>query len=624
MNQDIQNVVQLLNATLTLYEQNKSGGLSPDSPQVQKWKQVCTDTVAEMGSSEELRRLRDAFHLSHEALAVICLAALPELDTAYSDSYTQLSASGNRVPDFDLLASMVCTDHPSKSQLSLSLDSRSPLFFWNYLNAKGKGPMANRSLSLDPILIACLNGTLNEAPGNLLSYWPGSPLQLKADADLHTTNTPLQIITGGGSPERQLTVAINLAARYFKQPLYRLNSALLNAHDDADGLRKALAFVVLKKGVVYWQDGLSDLNTHQHYVPVINAWLKASGSILFAGESGSSNFPEALDPLAVSTIPLAPLSDEDKTQVWKGMGYAFLGNNEVDWEHCAQRYSCNVARIGKALMPLKQGRQTGTKFSAASVMDSYMSTSPASIADGMAQLVAPQGTVSDMVLNFSTQKELNALSNAFLNRSKLKGLPAPGVMCILHGTPGNGKTMAAHALASDLRLPLYQVNYAHTASATPDQLTKLFSEGEQHSAALLFDQAETFFAPDDGRDSKKDMIVAFLVQKAETYPGLVFLTTSEPDKIAGAIRRRARSISFSELTPGQRISLMQKTAARNDAVFEQHVNLQHVATAYKLSARHINRMVCNAVLAASANTTPSAKTVITADHLKHALHYELK
>jgi len=623
MNQDIQTIRQLIDATLELFAQDHSGNLNPESDQVKKWIQVCTDTVADMGRSDEMRRIRDALHLSNEALAVVCLIALPETDSAYRNVFERFSPSRNRVPDLDLLTSIVCTDYPSKSKLLHSLDSRSPLFLWKYLVAKGKGPLANRSLSIDPILTACLNGTLNEAPGNLLSYWPGSPLQLKADADLKTNNTPLQIISGGGSPERQLTVAINLSNNFFKIPLYRLNAALLRAQKGTDGLRQAFVYATLKKASVYWQDGLRDINAYPEYGSFAGSWLKMPGSVLFAGETESSDFPETLDPLAVTNIPLSPLSNSDKTLVWSQMGYAFLGKNAIDWEQCALRYNCNVARIGKTLMRQRQGQQTGAAYSVESVMDSYLNTSPQGIGDGIGELVSSGGALADMVMNYSTQKEFHSLCDAFVNRSKLKNLPSPGMICILQGPPGIGKTMAAHALASELRIPLYRINYSKAASASASQFSTLFSEGNQTSAALLFDDADLLFASKSESNNPGDLISAFLIQKAESYPGLIILTTNVPDKIDPAIRRRARTISFSHLTPAQRISLMQTTAAQNDAVFDKHVDVTHIANSFELTPLHVKRMICNAVVSARANSTPS-KTIITAEDFAAALKLERK
>lgn len=622
MNQDIQTITQLVDATLDLLADKNVKDLNADSPQLQKWKQVCTRTVGDMGQSPGLQRLREALHLDKEALAVVCLLALPEVNSVYADVFGQLLPSGSKAPDLDLLSSMVCTSYDAKSDLLQTLDSRSPLFFWQYLAAEEKGPLANRSLSLDPTLKACIAGTLDEAPGNLLSYWPGSPLHLKADADIHANPTPLQIIRGGDSPERRLTVAIHLAQRTFKMPLYSVNTGLLDLQG-VDALRQLFAFATLKKAAVYWPEGVNDLNTHAQYVPLVAAWLKIPGSILFAGEETSTHFPEGLDPFSASTIHLSPLDDADKTQMWKSMSHAFIGSNAVQWEQFSQRYNPNnVKRIGETLMKHKHGKQAEGQYSAASIMESFLKTSPASIAGGMAQLSPSEGSVSDMMLNHSVQNEFHALCNAFLNRAKLHGSPTPGIICILQGAPGTGKTTAAHALAADLKVPLYVVDCSKIRSASEGQLSTLFADGASNSAALLFDNADALFAAKSDVSGATHLLIAFLAGKVETYNGLVLFATSEPDKIPSALRRRARTITIPHLTPAQRISLMQKTATQNHAFFDEHVNLPKLLSAYKFTGRHIKRMVCNAILSARANTASSEKIRITNDHLKHALKYE--
>lgn len=482
--------------------------------------------------------------------------------------------------------------------------------------------MANRPLSLDPVLSSFFSGTLEEAPGNLLSYWPGSPLKLKADSDIHTSNQPLQIICGGGSSERQLTVAINLANSFFKKPLYRLNADIVHTQPGDDALRRAFSFALLKKAAVYWQDALQDLNAHPENIGVTKAWL--NGNVLFAGDSLNADFPEVIDPLAATTIQLTPLDNADKTQVWKNMGAAFLGNNTVQWEQCAQRYGSNIARVGKALLRQKQGKNADGNYSTASVMQSFLDTSPASIGGGLAQLQPSQGSVTDMVLNYSVQKELHAVSDAFLNRATLQNSPSPGIVCLLQGPPGNGKTMAAQALAADLKLPLYQLNCSELKSASEGALGNLFSEAEQNGAALLFDEADAFFTSKDDRSGPGALITSFLIHKAESYPGLMLLTTNKPGRIDPSFLRRARTITMVLPTPGQRISLMHKTAEHNNAVFDQHVNLAYYASAFELTHRHVNRIVCNAVLAARARSTSSEKVRITNADFKQALQYELK
>lgn len=68
----------------------------------------------------------------------------------------------------------------------------------------------------------------------------------------------------------------------------------------------------------------------------------------------------------------------------------------------------------------------------------------------------------------------------------------------LYGLPGTGKTMAAHAIASALKRPMFAVNYADIESKyvgeTSKNLTRLFKEAELIDAIIFFDEADAMLS----------------------------------------------------------------------------------------------------------------------------------
>ncbi|RQH05009.1 AAA family ATPase [Paraburkholderia dinghuensis] len=83
----------------------------------------------------------------------------------------------------------------------------------------------------------------------------------------------------------------------------------------------------------------------------------------------------------------------------------------------------------------------------------------------------------------------------------LDGEPRNGIL--LHGEPGNGKTMFAEALAGELGIPFLSVAFGDMASKwineTPEKLRGLFRTARRCAPCVLFiDEVDSFLKPRDG------------------------------------------------------------------------------------------------------------------------------
>jgi transitional endoplasmic reticulum ATPase len=131
------------------------------------------------------------------------------------------------------------------------------------------------------------------------------------------------------------------------------------------------------------------------------------------------------------------------------------------------------------------------------------------------QAVRPRYKASDVVGMQGLMDELAALAARNANS---KGAQARNGI-LLHGDPGNGKTMYAHVLADRLRLPIIEAELGSIKSRwinqSAEQIAKMFEDARRQAPCVLFlDEATSLLAnrsgPDVGHSEDKKATDAFL------------------------------------------------------------------------------------------------------------------
>jgi SpoVK/Ycf46/Vps4 family AAA+-type ATPase len=142
--------------------------------------------------------------------------------------------------------------------------------------------------------------------------------------------------------------------------------------------------------------------------------------------------------------------------------------------------------------------------------------------------------LEEVVKEFKNKQRLSSLG--IQRRSKL----------ILHGPPGCGKSLAAQALANELKLPLFVVRFDSIIGAylgqTATHLRQLFQFAEVNQCVLLFDEIDALGkrrgSPTDV--GELDRIVIALMQELELsiLQGFVIATSNIPGSLDPALWRR--------------------------------------------------------------------------------------
>jgi len=136
-----------------------------------------------------------------------------------------------------------------------------------------------------------------------------------------------------------------------------------------------------------------------------------------------------------------------------------------------------------------------------------------------------------------------------------------GVKALFSGPSGTGKTMAARAVATALRLPLYRVDLASVVSKwigeTEKNLREALAAAEAAGAVLLFDEGDALLGKrgevSHGTDRYANMEVSYLLQAVEAYDGIAVVTTNARGNVDSAFERRFDAcIEFQPPAPRER------------------------------------------------------------------------
>ncbi|KAJ8593330.1 P-loop containing nucleoside triphosphate hydrolase protein, partial [Rhizopogon salebrosus TDB-379] len=124
-----------------------------------------------------------------------------------------------------------------------------------------------------------------------------------------------------------------------------------------------------------------------------------------------------------------------------------------------------------------------------------------------------------------------------------------GLVGLLAGPPGCGKTLTAEAVAEVTRRPLYCVSAGElgTDAKTVDKaLIQILELAQTWKAVLLLDEADVFLFQRSSSDVVRNALVSIFLRQLEYYQGILFLTTNMIAQCDAAFESR---IHFTVLYP---------------------------------------------------------------------------
>jgi hypothetical protein len=174
--------------------------------------------------------------------------------------------------------------------------------------------------------------------------------------------------------------------------------------------------------------------------------------------------------------------------------------------------------------------------------------------DTLATRIDLRGDWDAIAVSERTREELTFLEHRCRHRERLHrqggvGMAAQascGVRALFSGPSGTGKTLAAQLLAAALDKDLYRIDLASIVNKflgeTEKRLSQLFAASEELDVVLLLDEGDSLLTQRTSVQSSNDryanLETNYLLQRMESFEGILLVTTNASDRIDQAFQRR--------------------------------------------------------------------------------------
>ena len=217
----------------------------------------------------------------------------------------------------------------------------------------------------------------------------------------------------------------------------------------------------------------------------------------------------------------------------------------------------------------------------------------------------------DLIVNESVHAHINQIKlwikhhQTLMNEWGLKKKVLPGYRTLFFGPPGTGKTLTATLLGKEFERPVYRIDLSQVVSKyigeTEKNLEKIFNQAENKNWILLFDEADALFSKRTSTKSSNDRYanqeVSYLLQRVESFNGLVILTSNFKNNIDDAFLRRFNSVvKFAKPNLEERQKLWQNS--KPDEIEIEDKLIKQLANHYELTGAQIVSCIMHASLLA--------------------------
>ncbi|KAH7026713.1 AAA family ATPase [Microdochium trichocladiopsis] len=179
--------------------------------------------------------------------------------------------------------------------------------------------------------------------------------------------------------------------------------------------------------------------------------------------------------------------------------------------------------------------------------------------DNMSPVVWQKQAFADLVVDDETKELVQALVMKQLTTEQSTDLIAGkgnGLIILLHGGPGTGKTFTAEGVAEFAEKPLLRVtcgDVGAVAGVVERKLQSSFYLGKKWDCVVLLDEADVFLEERDMKDLNRNALVSVFLRELEYHDGILNLTSNRVGTFEEAFKSRIQlSLHYENLGITQR------------------------------------------------------------------------
>lgn len=170
-----------------------------------------------------------------------------------------------------------------------------------------------------------------------------------------------------------------------------------------------------------------------------------------------------------------------------------------------------------------------------------------------------------------------------------------GLIFVLHGPPGVGKTLTAETVAEYTKRPLYVISSGDLGTDSTHlekSLSRALDLATTWKAVLLIDEADVFLERRESRDVKRNALVSIFLRVLEYYQGILFLTSNRVRYFDDAFKSRIHvPLQFKALDAASRRRIWKVFLARADGQHQLHEDDFESLAQQDLNGRQIKSIV---------------------------------
>ncbi|KAK8216109.1 hypothetical protein IWZ01DRAFT_496099 [Phyllosticta capitalensis] len=191
----------------------------------------------------------------------------------------------------------------------------------------------------------------------------------------------------------------------------------------------------------------------------------------------------------------------------------------------------------------------------------------------MSEVSWDKDAFESLVMETSTKELIKALVTSQIDPSQATELMSDkgnGLILLLHGGPGTGKTLTAESVAEYTKKPLYRItcgDIGTTPSEVEKYLNVVLDLGRRWDCVVLLDEAEVFLQERSLEDLARNSLVSVFLRVLEYFQGILILTSNRVATFDEAFKSRIQlALHYEPLGRTQRKQVWQNFIKRLEKV----------------------------------------------------------